>query len=837
VHVDMAPAAPLSALPFRAGDPVPQRPQWRLAEHLGTGGHGEAWLARHEKTGEQRVFKFALDAGALDSLKREITLYRVLQNAAGQRAAVVPVLEWNVEEPPYFMETAFIGGRDLGAWAATRGGLAAMPLGRRLELVAQVAEALGAAHSIGVLHKDLKPANVLVEERADGTPRILLCDFGSGGIIDTDRLDALGITNLGFTKTAAADEGAHATPLYVAPEIMSGQPFTVGADIYALGVMLYQLVIGDLRRPLAPGWEFNVPDPLLREDIAATAAGDPSRRLADATQLALRLRSLDERHRLRAAQAAAQEKAERAQRVLLALRRTRAFAAAVLLLAVAAIAGVVTAHRARNDAIEARATTQAINDFLTEGVLSVDPAAEKPIDASYESLLNRAASQVDARFANRPEAAASIHWLLGQRFHEVGHVDEARIQYERAAADLPSLTARQSIPALLSIDRLIPIYVERGRIAEGLALSDKLLAGWKREYGESDLSTLLIRARVARHSSHAGELNKADAEFRAALAKLPEAPPPSESAKALLKVFLGWILAADTSRLLTDEEVTSVVAAYIKSSYAGHLSDMAEDYLQSVSTYREVLPTLSKLMRSDSEETADAQMGLGLGLALLGHFDEGADYIANAEQFFDSSLPPSHWLRVPSRLIRGRLELERRRPKQAMSALTEALRLCSEGCSPRLVEEIRYELARSYEQLGDIDRAIGAYRQTIDAFDQLRGPNHIGSLKRRLSLADALRRTNRPIESAAVLAKIDAGALDALPAPHLVVAEHKRIQALLVLDADPERARSHLEQSLNIVEFRLGKTHARSARARAELSAAIQRMGSLGKAKGTNDRT
>ena len=82
------------------------------------------------------------------------------------------------------------------------------------------------------------------------------------------------------------------------------------SDIYALGLVLYQLMVGDLRRPLAPGWEADVDDELLREDIAAATDGTPSRRLASVDELCERLRGREARRtgrlRLREAEARAQ---------------------------------------------------------------------------------------------------------------------------------------------------------------------------------------------------------------------------------------------------------------------------------------------------------------------------------------------------------------------------------------------------------------------------------------------------------------------------------------------------------------------------------------------------
>ena len=87
--------------------------------------------------------------------------------------------------------------------------------------------------------------------------------------------------------------------LYTAPEVLEGKPVTLQADIYALGLMLYQMVVGDLSRALAPGWRREVADELLCEDIAVAVDGSPERRLGNALRLAERLRALESRRRQR----------------------------------------------------------------------------------------------------------------------------------------------------------------------------------------------------------------------------------------------------------------------------------------------------------------------------------------------------------------------------------------------------------------------------------------------------------------------------------------------------------------------------------------------------------
>src|SRR5579864_7130858 len=250
-------------LDLEPGEPVPGRDQWRLTRRLALSPSGEIWLTEHPKTHEARVFKFARDATRLEGLKREVTVARLLRQSLGERADFVRVLEWNFDSEPYFVESEY-SGTNLAEWADAQAGLGSIPIDVRLRLISDVATAVAALHRVDILHRDLKPGNILVTPAPDGGWQIRVADFGSASLAEPSRLDALGITNLGFADDASpggnAGPALRGTLMYVAPEVLAGQSPSASADVYALGVLLYQMVVGDFRKPLAPGWEAQVED-------------------------------------------------------------------------------------------------------------------------------------------------------------------------------------------------------------------------------------------------------------------------------------------------------------------------------------------------------------------------------------------------------------------------------------------------------------------------------------------------------------------------------------------------------------------------------------------------
>src|ERR1700677_2349442 len=436
VYCKTVAAAAGPELGFKAGDVVPGREQWRLTRPMDVSGSSEVWLAENPKTREQRVFKFAADGVRLKGLKREITVSGFLRESLGDRPEFVRILEWNFETSPLFLESEY-AGLNLAEWAVAQGGLIQIPLAVLLHLLIDIAQAVAAAHGIGVLHKDLKPANILVipgtaASGAGAGWQIKIADFGSASLFDPSRLHALGITNLGFTQTVALGKESSGSPpgssatasgtsaaaltgtlMYLPPEVLAGQSPSASADVYALGVILYQLLIGDFRKPLAPGWEAGIQDPLLREDIADAACGDPARRLGSAADLAERLLSLEQRRIKRDELEAAKRRAQIAEGKLAETRARRPW---VVLAVVALAAGSAVsfalyrrAARERDNASRQTAIASSINRFLSEDLLGRgNPFASGKAGESLMDAIKSASPSIDRKFKDEPLVAARL---------------------------------------------------------------------------------------------------------------------------------------------------------------------------------------------------------------------------------------------------------------------------------------------------------------------------------------------------------------------------------------------------------------------------------------------
>lgn len=589
-----SPLAPRFA--FVAGDAVPGRRQWRMVAPLGDASAGDVWLAQHEKTGEQRVFKFADDPGRLRALKREAALSRVVFAAMGIQAPLPALLEWNFEAPPYALEYAY-GGPDLIAWAKQAGGLAAIPVERRLAVAAQIARAVAAIHRLGVLHKDLKPANILVFD--DGsTQHVRLADFGSGRLVDDTVLERFQITDPGsLEQDLGKDEPRSGTLAYRAPELVGDAMPTTGSDIYALGLILYQLVAGDFTKALAPGWEAKINDPLLREDIGLAAALDPEQRLASGDLLADRIERLAERR------VEAEADAEQAARIAGALRREQerlarrpwvraaigSLAAGFVLVSVLA----VLAWSQRNAAVAARQKAETGYRFIAEDILSSPDPAQSAADETLAGAMKRASANIDNRFASDPGSAARLHLALGRAFHQRGDLDTARAEYDLAGVHFAKGGEGQSDDAVVARLSKVHLDATSGQ-PDRLAAAGKQLTHERERLGKRGEAGPVGFALAQAEGAHGyfTDIEQAERAFRRA-ARIGSSPGSGVPESQVLKIRSSLVMTL--LRLGRPEEAEPLARRIIADS----VRIRGEEHPDTLVTRQHWLTSLSFLGRHD----------------------------------------------------------------------------------------------------------------------------------------------------------------------------------------------------------------------------------------------
>jgi len=340
------------------------------------GAFGEVWKAWNPADKSRQVFKFCFKRDRLQALKREARLLKRLHRYHHPNLVEVYDITEG-DHPPYYLEMEYVEGPSLADWLAGN-----PPLGERLEIIAQIADALDTVHAAGIFHRDIKPSNLLLARRGDGVLIAKLTDFGLGATVDEDVLKSL---------TSTRVEGVAGTWDYLAPELRRGAPPSPQSDLYSLGVTLYQIAVGDPERTLGD-WERHVPSEVLRESIARCIATDPAARWTRAADLSRALRSHDER--LRERQLQRDREAQRRRIKRLAVISSLAAIVAIVLGVLGAYAFVqrriarhhaAIAQRERDEAVQARRRTEA-ELYFSNVLLATRQLEQQCFDQARDAL-------------------------------------------------------------------------------------------------------------------------------------------------------------------------------------------------------------------------------------------------------------------------------------------------------------------------------------------------------------------------------------------------------------------------------------------------------------------
>ncbi len=800
------------------GQPIPGRDDWTIAEKLGEGGFGEVWLAR-KPLKEPHVFKFCFDPERLRSFKRELTIFNLLKQELGDRDDIAKLLDVQVDKPPYFLESEYVASGDLSKWCERQKGLCQVPFATRLKLLIGVARAVAAAHSLGVIHKDLKPSNIFIVER-NGVPQPLLADFGIGILTDRSRLDEKNVTGMSKTLILGNNSSRTWTWLYAPPESkLPGKAPTTAVDVYALGVMLYQFVVGDLARPLGTGWEEGISDELLRDDIAAATHHDPARRLASAAQLADRLERLEPRR-------AERESIRRAARTAARLRRlktvTGAVAAAVVVVGGLALFSLTQWQRAESEASNAVRQQQ-----LAEA--------------------NEAKALQQQALAERNAAEASRQQLIAET-NEKRALEQTELAHEQAELALTTLDS-----VIFDIQRKLKDVpaahdVRRSLLKTALAGLQKVASGLagQSQVDRNQAAALIDLAEVILRAGSDDDLGASAAALRlleqahASLSRLAEASLNDHAAQRDLSISYQRL--GDVMLRLGQ---TDAAHKYYQNDLAISRK-LAEDEPSDAQAQRDLSISYNKL--------GDVTLLLGRTDAALKYFQDGLEIRRKLAEADPPNAQAQRDLSMSYNRL-GDVTLQFGQIDTALNYFLDALEIRRKlaEADPRDAQ-VQRDLSISYNRLGDVtlqlgqtDAALKYFRDSLEISRKLAEAdtrdaqaqrdlwvscNKVGDVTLQLGQTDtALKYCEAALEISRKLA--DADPRDAQAQRDLSIS-YEKLGDVMLRSGQTDAALKYFRDSLEISR-KLAEADTRDAQAQRDLSISYEKLGDVMLRSGQTD--
>ena len=531
-HFLKAPAFSDSAAPeFRAGARIGP---YLLQERLGSGGMGEVWLAARSDGSLNRRIALKLPHVHLMAgvLRRRFERERDIL-AGLSHPHIAQLYDAGVADSQHpYLAMEWVDGIEINEHCRRN----KLPIEARLDLILQVLDAVGHAHAKLIAHRDLKPSNILVTRDA----QVKLLDFGIAKLLVEDTGN--GATQLTRVGTCLA------TPAYAAPEQLAGRPITAAVDLYALGVILHELLTGQRpqrEKPYGPSGLSDAARASTRIEPAHAAfvGGLEPRQLrralsGDLDAIIAKALEADPARRYRSAEAFAQDiELSRQHRPILARRITptavalkfmrrhwigAALTAGLALALIGGSAGIAwQAVRAQREA--QRATT--IKDFLIGMFRASDPriAADKPRgEITARALLDLSAQQIENGFAKQPETQIELLGVTADIYRELDETQRSTALYAREAdlaARYGGVADAQVIDGLLGQAYNAHQNGDNAHCVELLAQADPLLRRGHRDDTALRARWLLIRGEAlmddaARRDDAQAALQSAAATFK-----------------------------------------------------------------------------------------------------------------------------------------------------------------------------------------------------------------------------------------------------------------------------------------------------------------------------------
>ncbi|WP_161956746.1 serine/threonine-protein kinase [Sphingosinithalassobacter portus] len=439
---------------------------WRVTRHLGSGGLSEVYAVirddgRYEQDAALKILRSVhVDAGAKALFLRERRMLAGLNHPALVR--IIDGGETATGSPWLVMEQ--VEGQPITTHVCAR----VLPLGARLALIAQCADALQTAHERGVLHGDIKPDHLIVQ--ADGMIRVL--DFGIAQLLGDD----------GATDTSPA-----LTPASASPEQFAGQRLTTASDIFQLGKVLETICEGA------------TVGPELAAIIARATAPDPVARYRSAAALAADIRRLLQGQ----ATEALPDTARRALWRIVRQNRSASMLAALVIVALAgwgvtATVSAMQIDRARQVAERAADRAERGRQAMLDLFRRADPLeldATGPVSSASIAIVDQALADARKRLADDPALLARLSgWAA--RLHERAGQDGRAVELAAKAEGFARRAyGTQDSNYAVALAYRARLAIDRGAVAAGNADMMRALAIVDRSgVNEAALDTLLLAA-------------------------------------------------------------------------------------------------------------------------------------------------------------------------------------------------------------------------------------------------------------------------------------------------------------------------------------------------------
>lgn len=707
------------ALTAGSGAPAPNREVagFEIEHELGRGGMGAVYYAtRATPRPHEAAVKFLTTPGGRRSWDSRFRREREILSRL-DHPNIARLLDGG-QNPSPFLVMEYIDGRRINRYCDRH----QLSIERRLRMYLEICDAVHYAHQNLVIHCDIKPANILVDTA--GVPKLL--DFGIARL-----LDGTGESSIDTTRTSPRP----LTLDYASPEQIEGHTPTTAGDVYSLGVVLYELLCGDVPyhlgactpqdiRTLLEGDDPTFPSTVIASTAARTGGREPVRCGLSAATLSRRLKGdldliaktalrFDPRQRYASAAELArdvkrhleglpiQARPESLRYTAEKLVRRHKLGAAISAFALASIVAFGAAMawqnaritRAQDRAEVAFAASRTVSEFLVELFEDAEKLEMSNQQITAGELVDRGAERLGSSLQEQPMTRAAVENALGRIYLNLNRFPEARRHIESALAIQRSLGEARLVAD--SLKRLGLLHRVEGRFDESRRALDESLA--------------LHEANPGAGGARASTLFE--------LAHLKKDLGEYEAAERFFELSLALHRRAFGERSL---------------EVAGGLHGLSRLY-RDLSRYDEAELLLEEAIEIQSERLGPNHLDVGATVNTLGRiyrsqgrFDKAETALKRAISIYETARGPDHISATAPKMnlaiVYGSIG-EYERARELLEQVLASRRAAHQGPNLSIAASL-FNLATVTDLQGDRERAVEIYREAAEAYEAVFGPEH-----------------------------------------------------------------------------------------------------------------